>query len=633
MQNLAGRIGKFIKIDTEGSAGGNFVRVRVELDVNKPLERFISMIRKGEREVYLVKYEKVPKFCEVCGLLGHEFLECGKGFHKEEDHKFGDWMIADMGRRGRGRRRFGGFAPHGGRGARAGRAFGRGRGSHAAEAEYGVPGVGVGKDDPNKMARKHLDLGDGNTEEHENTGAIVVHNSVAGKEDVNMADKDDACPAECEICGSGQNQDCMVKCIQCNGYQHRYCLMVAPLEMRGGWCCSECQEKANENPKPFQGGSKTPMLDNNCWSMAHQIGVKTPQIHENSKVKFIPCEEAVLLTKERPAARRRTKFVVRRTHSQIRPVSPPNMKCVSPSRQVRPASPPNVKPLSSMNSILPSRQVGPSSPRSMKQKCVSPSRSDNQVLSLRPCVVASQNLIKSDDINRRQKVRSGATIPMVPQNTKIAVKENVHLVRPKVENGDKGKGKSRVECQPREENTFNASVANIGCQSGPKSLHHNIDMPVIISSSVEYARRPPPEAICWRGCIVLSNGENRNLGEFKAYHPARVSPRVCNIAKSMSNNLQLKVLPRMKYWPKTFEQICPVYDDVALIFFSAELDCWKRHHLFEAYCGFVMKAYIDDMMLLIYSSEVLPPDAQWIDGENYLWGVFVKPKPKSNPVT
>ncbi|XP_047084561.1 uncharacterized protein LOC124695789 [Lolium rigidum] len=448
----------------------------------------------------------------------------------------------------------------------------------------------------------------------------------------------DACPAECEICGSGQNQDCMVICILCNGYQHRYCLMLAPLEMRGGWCCSECQEKANGNPKPIQGGSKNPMLDNNRWSMAHQIGVKTPQIYENSKVKFIPCEEAALLTKERPAARRRTKFVVRRTHSQIRPVSPPNMKCVSPSRQVRPASPPNVKPSSSMKSILPSRQVGPSSPRSMKQKCVSPSGSDDQVLSLRPCVVASQNLIKADDINRRQKVRSGATIPMVPQNTKLAVKENVHLVRPKeekVEHGDKGKGKSRVECQPREENAFNSSVANIGCQSGPKSLHHNIDMPVIISSSVEYARRPPPQAICWRGCIVLSNGENRNLGEFKAYHPARVSPRVLNIAKNMSNNLQLKILPRMKYWPKTFEQICPVYDDVALIFFSAEHDWYVmlRHHLFEAYCGFVMKAYIDDMMLLIYSSELLPPDAQWIDGENYLWGVFVKPKPKSNPVT
>jgi hypothetical protein len=60
---------------------------------------------------------------------------------------------------------------------------------------------------------------------------------------------------------------------------------------------------------------------------------------------------------------------------------------------------------------------------------------------------------------------TGATIPMVPLNTKIAVKENVHLVRPKeekVEHGDKGKGKSRVECQPREENAFNSSGVLLG---------------------------------------------------------------------------------------------------------------------------------------------------------------------------
>uniref|UniRef100_A0ACD5X230 Uncharacterized protein n=2 Tax=Avena sativa TaxID=4498 RepID=A0ACD5X230_AVESA len=444
---------------------------------------------------------------------------------------------------------------------------------------------------------------------------------------------EEACPAVCEICGSTQKQEVMAKCSQCNGSQHRYCLEVVAFEMSGGWCCSDCQKNANGYTKPIQGEIKGPMIDNNHRSMAHQIGVKTLQIYENSKVKFIPCEEAALLTKERP----RKKFVARRTRSQVRPVSPTSMKCISPNKQFRPASPQNVKPSSSMKSILPSRQIGPSSPRSMKQKCLSPNRSDNQVVSLRPCVVASQNLIKVDDINR-PKVRSGAAIPKCPENTKQAVRQNDHLLRPKEEKGNiaaRAKGNSWVDDQPRGENAFNTSDANIGCQSEPKNLHHNIDMPVVISSSVEYARRPPPEALCWTGCIVLSNGENPNFGDFKAYHPARVSPRVCNIAKNMPNNLQLKIFPRMKHWPMTFEQICPVYDDVALIFFSAELDCCekKRRHLFETYCGFVMKAYIDDMMLLIYSSEVLPPDSQWIDGESYLWGVFVKPKAKSNPVT
>uniref|UniRef100_A0ACD5WZR8 Uncharacterized protein n=1 Tax=Avena sativa TaxID=4498 RepID=A0ACD5WZR8_AVESA len=373
---------------------------------------------------------------------------------------------------------------------------------------------------------------------------------------------EEACPAVCEICGSTQKQEVMAKCSQCNGSQHRYCLEVVAFEMSGGWCCSDCQKNANGYTKPIQGEIKGPMIDNNHRSMAHQIGVKTLQIYENSKVKFIPCEEAALLTKERP----RKKFVARRTRSQI---------AVAAANKLQ----------------------------FMKTLCL-----------------------------------KGAAIPKCPENTKQAVRQNDHLLRPKEEKGNiaaRAKGNSWVDDQPRGENAFNTSDANIGCQSEPKNLHHNIDMPVVISSSVEYARRPPPEALCWTGCIVLSNGENPNFGDFKAYHPARVSPRVCNIAKNMPNNLQLKIFPRMKHWPMTFEQICPVYDDVALIFFSAELDCCekKRRHLFETYCGFVMKAYIDDMMLLIYSSEVLPPDSQWIDGESYLWGVFVKPKAKSNPVT
>jgi hypothetical protein len=193
LQNLAGRVGKFIKVDTEGSAGGNFVRVRVELDVNKPLARFTSTIRKGAREVYPVKYEKIPKFCEICGLLGHEFLECGNGFHKEEDHVFGEWLVADTGRRGRGRGRSGGFVPRGGRGARAGYGFGRGRGTHTTVEESGVDDDEVGKNDPNrgtdKIARKCLDL-DGAVAGKlvVNEGALVLHGMENSKEDVEMAE-------------------------------------------------------------------------------------------------------------------------------------------------------------------------------------------------------------------------------------------------------------------------------------------------------------------------------------------------------------------------------------------------------------------------------------------------------------
>jgi hypothetical protein len=41
-----------------------------------------------------VKYEKMPRYCTHCGLMGHVHLECGSGEFKEDELQFGDWMLA-----------------------------------------------------------------------------------------------------------------------------------------------------------------------------------------------------------------------------------------------------------------------------------------------------------------------------------------------------------------------------------------------------------------------------------------------------------------------------------------------------------------------------------------------------------
>lgn len=58
---LASKIGVFV--DSEPSSfdfEGNFFRVRVRLDVRHPLKKAISLIRGGEREIFAVKYERLP---------------------------------------------------------------------------------------------------------------------------------------------------------------------------------------------------------------------------------------------------------------------------------------------------------------------------------------------------------------------------------------------------------------------------------------------------------------------------------------------------------------------------------------------------------------------------------------------
>ena len=69
---------------------GNFHRVWVRIDVNKPLKNAVSMIRDGKRQIYRVKYEQLLDRCAVCGKLGHLFKEHGNGIHSRTALVFKD---------------------------------------------------------------------------------------------------------------------------------------------------------------------------------------------------------------------------------------------------------------------------------------------------------------------------------------------------------------------------------------------------------------------------------------------------------------------------------------------------------------------------------------------------------------
>lgn len=80
--------------------------------------RFVSFTKASEEtEFYQVKFEKLPTFCYMCGMLGHWHEECGTGEHVKGEMEWGEFILAtlrDRGGRGRG-------SGHG-----AGRTMGRG---------------------------------------------------------------------------------------------------------------------------------------------------------------------------------------------------------------------------------------------------------------------------------------------------------------------------------------------------------------------------------------------------------------------------------------------------------------------------------------------------------------------------
>ncbi|KAM0867817.1 hypothetical protein ACQ4PT_041732 [Festuca glaucescens] len=150
LKALASKVGMFIS--SEGVSNefeGNFYWVRVKLDVRKPLKTVVSMVRAGKREPFLVKYERLPNWCQVCGHLGHEYKDHGDGLHPPQSLVFKDlrasWSMRPGGRPGRGR----------GSSRGAGRSgFGQGRGGRTGSSQY-VPDE---EDKDTVMSEEEVDL-------------------------------------------------------------------------------------------------------------------------------------------------------------------------------------------------------------------------------------------------------------------------------------------------------------------------------------------------------------------------------------------------------------------------------------------------------------------------------------------
>ena len=71
---IANEIGVPILVDAlkNGLAWGPFLRIQVDIDINKPLMRGKMIPIEGAEKVWVFfKYKRLPTFCYRCGILGH----------------------------------------------------------------------------------------------------------------------------------------------------------------------------------------------------------------------------------------------------------------------------------------------------------------------------------------------------------------------------------------------------------------------------------------------------------------------------------------------------------------------------------------------------------------------------------
>jgi hypothetical protein len=103
-KKLGNIIGQYEETDSnERNRTGRFLRLKVSIDLRKPLKRG-TVIRYQDRslKVYF-KYERLPTFCFVCGRIGHQLKECEEaadleeaGYEELEEKElgFGPWLRA-----------------------------------------------------------------------------------------------------------------------------------------------------------------------------------------------------------------------------------------------------------------------------------------------------------------------------------------------------------------------------------------------------------------------------------------------------------------------------------------------------------------------------------------------------------
>ncbi|KAK9009203.1 hypothetical protein V6N11_035748 [Hibiscus sabdariffa] len=111
---LGSCIGRALGVDhrVEGGNKGDFLRVRVEIDIQKPLRRCVMLgnVHGRPASPCPLRYERLPTFCFFCGVIGYELSSCTvkpDGFDGKK-LQYGSWLrVPDQQPRSKARRRLG----------------------------------------------------------------------------------------------------------------------------------------------------------------------------------------------------------------------------------------------------------------------------------------------------------------------------------------------------------------------------------------------------------------------------------------------------------------------------------------------------------------------------------------------
>ncbi|XP_063940510.1 uncharacterized protein LOC135149254 [Daucus carota subsp. sativus] len=102
LKGIGNYVGNYVRSCPSNFTGvwREYMRIRVSIDLAKPLKRRMKIKMAGDAWFWInFKYENVPSFCFICGIVGHSERFCSQLFEKAESEivkPYGEWMRAPL---------------------------------------------------------------------------------------------------------------------------------------------------------------------------------------------------------------------------------------------------------------------------------------------------------------------------------------------------------------------------------------------------------------------------------------------------------------------------------------------------------------------------------------------------------